>query len=70
MGQATVAVREMRREMSTTEYILVAATILVPLIVAVVVTLWTLEQARLRSRKNRKKAVRPATGSDQPPASA
>ncbi|MCC6791213.1 MAG: hypothetical protein IT336_05985 [Thermomicrobiales bacterium] len=56
--------------MSSTEYILVALTILVPLIIAVVVTLWTLEQARQRSKKNRKKSASPPRGSDQPPASA
>lgn len=70
MTWTTVPVREKRPEMSTTEYVLVAMTILVPLIIAVVVTLWTLEQARLRSKKNRKKATRPPSGSDQPPASA
>jgi uncharacterized protein YpmS len=57
-------------EMSSTEYILVALTILVPLVIAVVVTLWTLEQARLRSKKNRKRAPQSKAGSDQPPASA
>lgn len=56
--------------MSGTQYLLVAMTILVPLVIAVVVTLWTLEQARLRSKKNRKRANRPKAGSDQPPASA
>jgi hypothetical protein len=70
MTPATVVDREKRREMSTTEYVLVAMTVLVPLIIAVVVTLWTLEQARLRSKRNRKKTPRPAPGSDQPPASA
>ena len=30
--------------------------IVVPLVIATVVTLWTLEQARLRSKKNRKAA--------------
>ena len=56
--------------MSSTEYLLVALTILVPLVIAVVVTLWTLEQARLRSKKNRKRASQSKPGSDQPPASA
>ena len=53
--------------MSSTEYVLVALTILIPMAVAVVVTLWTLEQARLRSKKNRKRAPRPAADSPQPP---
>lgn len=57
--------------MSSTEYLLVALTILIPLVIAVVVTLWTLEQARLRSKKNRKRASSSSKpGSDQPPASA
>ena len=50
--------------MSSTEYVLVALTILIPLVIAVVVTLWTLEQARLRSKKNRK---RPARSAEEPP---
>lgn len=48
-------------DMSSTEYVLVALTILIPLVIAVVVTLWTLEQARLRSRKNRKRPERRAS---------
>lgn len=56
--------------MSRTEYLLVALTILVPLVIAVVVTLWTLEQARLRSKKNRKRAARPKPDSDRPPSAA
>lgn len=56
--------------MSGTEYLLVALTILVPLVIAVVVTLWTLEQARLRSKKNRMRAARAKPNSDQPPSSA
>jgi hypothetical protein len=47
--------------MSSIEYILVALTILIPLAIAVVVTLWTLEQARLRSKKNRKRPAQPAS---------
>jgi hypothetical protein len=39
--------------MGTQEYILLALVILIPLVIAVVVTLWTLEQARLRNKKNR-----------------
>lgn len=34
-------------------FLLVVVVIAVPLVVAVVVTLWTLEQARQRTRKNR-----------------
>jgi uncharacterized metal-binding protein len=57
----------LRGAMSSTEYLLVALTILVPLVIAVVVTLWTLEQARLRSKKNRKRAARPAAEPPPPP---
>ncbi|MDP9354091.1 MAG: hypothetical protein M3R02_02195 [Chloroflexota bacterium] len=42
--------------MGTTEWVLLVLVILVPLVIAVAVTLWTLEQARLRSRQNRKTA--------------
>ncbi|MGH2532956.1 MAG: hypothetical protein ACRDJW_11720 [Thermomicrobiales bacterium] len=38
------------------EYGLLAMVIVVPLVIATVVTLWTLEQARMRSKKNRKRA--------------
>jgi hypothetical protein len=41
--------------------------IVVPLVIATVVTLWTLEQARLRSKKNRK-SPRPKPGPETPPA--
>jgi hypothetical protein len=34
--------------------------ILVPLVIAVAVTLWTLEQARLRSKQNRPRPAKPA----------
>jgi hypothetical protein len=56
--------------MGTQEYLLLTMVIVVPLIIAVVVTLWTLEQARLRSKKNRKAArpTPPASRSDVPPA--
>lgn len=47
--------------MGSKEYLLLAMVILVPLVIAVVVTLWTLEQARLRSRQNR---PRPAKSTD------
>lgn len=52
--------------MSGTEYLLVALSVLVPLVIAVVVTLWTLEQARLRSKKNRKRVARPKADSGPP----
>ena len=39
--------------MQTREWILTAAVILVPLIVAVVVTVWSLDQVRYRPRKRR-----------------
>ncbi|MBA2246777.1 MAG: hypothetical protein H0W23_01505, partial [Chloroflexia bacterium] len=40
--------------MTTFEWFLLIVVVLgVPLVVAVVVTLWTLEQARQRNRKNR-----------------
>lgn len=39
--------------MTTTEYLLLAMVILVPLAIAVIVTLWSLKQASLRNRKNR-----------------
>jgi hypothetical protein len=41
--------------MGLQEYLLLVLVIVVPLIIAVVVTLWTLEQARLRNKKNRKR---------------
>ena len=39
--------------MQTREWILTAAVIVVPLILAVVVTLWSLDQARYRPKKRR-----------------
>lgn len=43
--------------MGVKEYALfIGLVIVVPLVVAVAVTLWTLEQARLRNKKNRKRA--------------
>ena len=45
--------------MTSTEWILVALVILIPALVATGVTLWTLEQALKRSRKNRKKPACP-----------
>ncbi len=35
-------------------FLIIVVVIGIPLLIAVVVTLWTLEQARLRNRKNRK----------------
>ncbi|HEY8447456.1 MAG TPA: hypothetical protein VIL01_10140 [Thermomicrobiales bacterium] len=43
--------------MTLTEYFLVALVIIVPLIIATAVTIWTLEQARMRSKKNRREAT-------------
>jgi hypothetical protein len=45
--------------MGSKEYLLLAMVILVPLVIAVVVTLWTLEQARLRSKQNRPRPAKP-----------
>jgi hypothetical protein len=53
--------------MGTKEYLLLVMVILVPLVIATVVTLWTLEQARLRSKKNRKSS-RPKIDAGTPPA--
>jgi hypothetical protein len=55
------------RRMGTKEYLLLAMVIVVPLIVATVVTLWTLEQALLRSKKHRK-AARQKGNAEAPPA--
>jgi hypothetical protein len=51
--------------MGLQEYLLLALVILLPLVIAVVVTLWTLEQARLRSKKNRKRPAKMAPPSRQ-----
>lgn len=40
--------------MGAQEWILLAAVVVVPLLIAVLVTLWTLEQAIKRNRKNQK----------------
>ncbi|MEA2594257.1 MAG: hypothetical protein QOF01_726 [Thermomicrobiales bacterium] len=53
--------------MGTQEYLLLALVIVVPLVIATIVTLWTLEQARLRSKKNRKPS-RPKVDAGTPPA--
>jgi hypothetical protein len=50
----------------TKEYVLLVLVILVPLVIATVVTLWTLEQARLRSKKNRR-PPKPKADAGQPP---
>jgi hypothetical protein len=42
--------------MGLQEYLLLALVILLPLVIAILVTLWTLEQARLRNKKNRKRS--------------
>jgi hypothetical protein len=47
----------MEQRMGPKEYGLLAVVILVPLVIAIVVTLWTLEQARLRNKKNRERPV-------------
>lgn len=39
--------------MGPTEYILLALVILVPLVIAVVVTLWSIDQARYRPKRRR-----------------
>ncbi len=39
--------------MGTREWLLTAAVILVPLVIAVVVTLWSLDQVRYRPKKRR-----------------
>lgn len=57
--------------MGSKEYLLLAMVILVPLVIAVAVTLWTLEQARLRSKQNRPRPAEPVDllGEDQDRAS-
>ena len=42
-----------RSRVQTRELLLTAAVIVVPLLIAVVVTLWSLEQARYRPKKGR-----------------
>ena len=42
-----------RIRVQTREWLLTAAVILIPLIIAVVVTMWSLEQARYRPKKRR-----------------
>ena len=50
--------------MQTRELILTAAVIVVPLIIAVVVTLWSLEQVRYRPKKRRSPSTVEREGSD------
>jgi uncharacterized membrane protein len=61
MGAVTRLPRR-NQVMGLQEYLLLALVILLPLVIAIVVTLWTLEQARLRNKKNRK---RPAQASPE-----
>jgi hypothetical protein len=49
----------------TREWILTAAVIVVPLVIAIVVTLWSLEQVRYRPKKRR-----PRGGDEAPQATA
>jgi hypothetical protein len=42
----------------TSEWLLTAAVILVPLLIAVTVTLWSLEQARYRPKRKRPPGIR------------
>ena len=54
--------------MSGTEYLLLAAVILVPLVIAVIVTFWSLEQARYRPKGRGRRVSRPpATDNDEAP---
>ncbi len=50
--------------MGPTEYVLLALVILLPLVIAAAVTAWSLEQARARSKKHRK---RPPNGTTREP---
>ena len=55
--------------MGTQEWILLALVLVIPLLIAVVVTLWTLEQAIKRNKKNRgsktvRRAAEPVVGPD------
>ena len=57
--------------MGTQEWILLTLVLVIPLLIAIVVTLWTLEQALKRNKKNREdKVVRRASEpvSEEPPA--
>ena len=55
----------------TTEWVLLALVILVPLVIAVGVTLWSLEQVRYRPKRRRPRPAAPDSsgqGSQAPPA--
>lgn len=53
--------------MGTQEYVLLALVILVPLVIAVAVTLWSLEQARYRPKRGRRpRPLSPDDASDPP----
>ena len=49
------------------EYVLLALVILVPLVIAVAVTLWSLEQVRYRPKRVRRRVVATAAAADDPP---
>ena len=49
--------------MGTTEWVLLALVVLVPLIVAAAVTLWSLEQVRYRPKRRRPRPAPPETAS-------
>ena len=57
--------------MQTREWLLTAAVIVIPLIIAVVVTMWSLDQVRYRPKKRRpasgvaREAAAPADGGDE-----
>ena len=57
--------------MQTGEWLLTAAVIVIPLIIAVAVTMWSLDQVRYRPKKRRpasaaaREAGAPADGSDE-----
>ena len=57
--------------MGLTEYLLLALVILVPLVIAVAVTVWSLEQARYRPKRARSRPIvepeRPPTGTEPTP---
>ncbi|MFT4038006.1 MAG: hypothetical protein QM692_07500 [Thermomicrobiales bacterium] len=54
--------------MGAREWILTAGVILVPLAIAIVVTLWSLEQARYRPKKKRQPGIRRDEPVTLPPA--
>ncbi len=64
--------------MGLTEWVLLALVVLVPLAIAVVVTLWSLEQARYRPKRRGRERTTPSAGNagsaaendDSPPSGA